>query len=75
MSNLNRIQVGEFNISDAINIEELENKNFNIITIEKLFEKEDKIVLENQKKLTLFLNGVKLSYNKPKGIYRIYFER
>ena len=46
-----------------------------LLTIEKLFEKEDKIVLENQKKLTLFLNGVKLSYNKPKGIYRIYFER
>ena len=77
MSNLNRIQVGDFNISNSITIEKLEDKNFissHIITIEKLFEKEDEIVLENNKKLTLFLNGVKLTYNKPKGVYKVYFE-
>ena len=75
MSNLNRIQVGEFNIEKAINIEDLENKNFNIITVEKLFEEKDEIILENDRKLTLFLNGVKLSYNKPNGVYRIYLNK
>ena len=76
MSNLNRIQVGNFNILDAILLEDLENTDIskNIITIEKLFEKNDNIFLENDKKLDLFLNGVKLSYDKPDGIYRIYLK-
>ena len=76
MSNLNRIQVGNFNIENAIFIEDLENIDVSkkIITIEKLFEKNDNIFLENDRKLELLLNGVRLSFDKPDGIYRIYLK-
>ena len=83
MKELNRTQVGIFNITDSINLDELEdNKNNNdflqkhLITIEKLFiklYKENEIQL-NDKKLQLFLNGVKFSLNNPEGLYRIYDE-
>ena len=80
MLNLNRTQVGQFNISNSITIEELQNQeekelknsiNKNLITIERLFKEKENIEL-NDKKLELFLNGVKLTQNKPDGIYKIY---
>lgn len=62
---------------DAIYINELqENKdnkqflNTNFITLEKYFEKYEKIVL-NERQLELFTNGVKININKEDGIYRI----
>ena len=83
MKELNRTQAGIFNITDSISLDELEdNKNNNdflqkhLITIEKLFiklYKENEIQL-NDKKLQLFLNGVKFSLNNPEGLYRIYDE-
>lgn len=78
MIGLNRIQVGEFNIKQAISIEELENNKEiikgKIITIEELFKNLNKIELE-KRKLELFLNGVRLSDSNIDGIYRIYSER
>lgn len=78
MLNLNRIQVGQFNISNSITIEEPKNqeefKNIiskNLITVEQLFKEKENIEL-NDRKLELFLNGVKLTQNKPDGIYKIY---
>ena len=78
MLNLNRIQVGQFDISNSITIEELKNqeefKNIiskNLITVEQLFKEKENIEL-NDRKLELFLNGVKLTQNKPDGIYKIY---
>ncbi len=78
MLNLNRIQVGQFNISNSITIEEPKNQeefkniiNKNLITVEQLFKEKENIEL-NDKKLELFLNGVKLTQNKPDGIYKIY---
>ena len=78
MLNLNRIQVGQFNISNSITIEESkkqeEFKNIiskNLITVEQLFKEKENIEL-NDKKLELFLNGVKLTQSKPDGIYKIY---
>ena len=80
MLNLNRTQVGQFNISNSITIEELQKQeekevknsiNKNLITIEQLFKEKENIEL-NDKKLELFLNGVKLTQNKPDGIYKIY---
>ncbi len=85
MKELNRTKVGIFNIEDSIRIEELEN-NINdkqylekhIISVEDLFiklnEENNKIIL-NTKKLTLFLNGVKLSYSLKDGEYRIYNDK
>ena len=80
MLNLNRTQVGQFNILDAITIEEPKNQeekelkniiNKNLITVEQLFKEKENIELNNRK-LELFLNGVKLTQNKPDGIYKIY---
>lgn len=78
MKELERIKVGDFFIEDSIDIKDLEQNINNInyikshfITIEKLFEKKDRIELDN-KKLDLFLNGVKLSTNKKDGLYKTY---
>lgn len=78
MYNLNRTQVGEFNIINAIDIEEIQkSKNpketieKNLITIEELFNSKENIQL-NDKKLSLFLNGVKLTQEKQDDIYKIY---
>lgn len=78
MKALKRIQVGEFNIDNSITVEELENNiqnsediNKKIISIEELFNKNDKIQLEDSK-LKHFLNGVKLTQKYNNGIYKIY---
>ena len=70
MKELNRTQVGEFKIEDAITIEELEQKQ-TCITIEDYFRKNKNINL-NEKKLQLFLNGVQLTWLLPDGVYKIY---
>ena len=78
MKELRRTKVGDFDISNAIDVSDLEkittdndwlNKHF--ISVEKLFKDSSEIIL-NDKKLGLFLNGVKLDYNNEDGLYRIY---
>ena len=78
MLELKRIQVGNFNIKEAITIEQLENnidnKEFieeNFIQFEEIFKNKEKIEL-NDRKLRLFLNGVQLTSDKKEGIYKIY---
>ena len=72
MCELERTKVGEFDISESITIEELdESNNIPVITIEKLFENLSNIKLED-KELMLFLNGVKLTYEMEDGAYKIY---
>ena len=78
MSELNREQVGDFNIDNAISLEEYKekykNKNFmesNIITIENFFAKNGKILL-SQRSFIAFINGVKLLADEEDGVYRIY---
>ena len=80
MLELERLRVGEFDISSSVTIDELEknkdNKEFlenNIISLEKIFEKNEKLDIPNQK-LKNFLNGVKISNNCKDGVYRIYSE-
>ena len=77
MIGLERVQVGEFNIKQAISIEELANNKEivkdKIITVEELFRNLDKIELD-KRKLELFLNGVQLSNSNIDVIYRIYSE-
>ncbi len=78
MSKLNRIKVGDFDIKDSLEIEQLE-QNINqeewlkqqIITIEELF-KNRKAIKLSEKKLELFLNGVNLQENQLDDEYRIY---
>ena len=78
MLELKRIQVGNFNIKEAITIEQLENnidnKEFieeNFIQFEEIFKNKEKIELDDRK-LRLFLNGVQLTIGKKEGIYKIY---
>lgn len=80
MKKLNRIKVGNFDINNSITIDELKKNKDNekfidkyFISIEKIFENNDKIELNN-KKLTMFLNGISLNYKLNSGIYRIYSE-
>ena len=78
MSDLNRIQVGNFNITDAISIEELEKNREkeewiqqNFLTVEQLFQEKPSLIL-NKRKLELLLHGVQLTKHQEDGIYRIY---
>ncbi|MCI8759644.1 MAG: tRNA pseudouridine(55) synthase TruB [Clostridia bacterium] len=71
MSALNRIKVGEFSIKQAVSLEQLQKENIKCITIEELFEKKEKIELE-EKRLQPFLNGVKLTMSQLDGVYRVY---
>lgn len=78
MKSLNRIQVGNFYLEDAITIENLENNinnndflNKNFIDLEKVFKNSKKIVLDDRK-LKLFINGVMLTQKQEDGIYTIY---
>lgn len=76
MKELNRTKVGDFYIQKAVTINELEQKvekqDFsNIITIEEIFNKTDKIVLDN-KLLDKYLNGMKIHQEFKDGTYRIY---
>ena len=73
MSALNREKVGEFEINQAIKIEDIkENFNTNkLISLESFFEDKDKIEL-SPRSYVAFLNGVKLFTDNEDGIYRIY---
>ena len=78
MEELKRLKVGKFEIKDSIEIEELERNKENkeilkkyFITLEEYFINNESISLDDRK-LNLFLNGVKLTYKMPNGIYKIY---
>ena len=77
MKELNRVQVGQFNLNQAITVEELEkNKenekflNQHLITVQNFFEKYPIVELKEEK-LKLFLYGVQLTNNNDDGLYQI----
>lgn len=76
MKELNRLQVGEFYIKDAVTISEMKKKieagNLeSIITIEEIFKNNPQIQLE-QEQIEPYINGVKINTKKTNGVYRIY---
>ncbi len=75
MKSLLRTKVGDFKLEDSIKIEELQENpeivKSKFLTIENLFMNKDIIVID-EKNLSLFLNGVKLSQNRQDDIYRVY---
>ena len=73
MKELNRLQVGEFKIEDSIKIKELKDNLDKIITMEQFFSRKQKIILDN-KRMQMFLNGVKLQYELDEDVYRVYDE-
>lgn len=79
MKELRRTRVGEFNINEAVTIDEVEkNKNNEewiknkVISLEKLL-KNNKNINIKKENLNKFLNGVKLKNNEKNGVYKIYF--
>lgn len=77
MKELNRVQVGQFNLSQSVTVEELEKNrenekfwNQHLITIQKFFENYPIIDLKKEK-LNLFLNGVQLTNNNNDNLYQI----
>ncbi len=81
MQELNRIKVGEFDLKQSIALQELEqnkeNKEFlesKVITLQEFFKNSPSICLE-EKKLTLFLNGVQLTKKEQDGLYQIINEQ
>ena len=73
MSSLYREKVGDFEISQAIKIEDIKEKFDlnNLISIEKFFQDKNKIKL-SPRSFIAFINGVKLLDDNEDGIYRIY---
>lgn len=75
MKDLNRIRVGEFEISQAIKISDVENikdlKGLKFISIEEFFKNKKSINL-SEEKLIKFLNGVKVFTGLEDGIYKVY---
>ena len=76
MKELQRTKVGIFTIEQSISVEILDEKTIaeKMISIEELFKNLKSIQL-SEKKLQLFLNGVKLSFNLEDGIYKIYSDK
>lgn len=77
MCELNRVQVGDFNISNSVTVEELQENidevDRHLISLERLFENNPSINL-NSRKLQLFLNGVQLTVQETDGVYKVYSE-
>lgn len=77
MCELNRVQVGDFNISNSVTVEELQKNadavDRHLISLDSLFESKPSINL-NSRKLQLFLNGVQLTVQDIDGVYRVYSE-
>lgn len=78
MKELNRIQVGEFNIKDSITISQFEEKINNndfssILTLEELFSENKKINLDAEN-FNKYLNGVKINVDEKNGICRVYWK-
>ena len=73
MKELQRTRVGIFTIEQSILFEDLTKETIekHMITIEKLFKSLEVINL-SERKLQLFFNGVKLSFDLEDGIYKIY---
>lgn len=73
MEELQRTKINEFKIGNSILLDDINIKNVEqkLIKIEEIFKEKNSIEL-NDKKLELFLNGVKLTYDLSNDIYKIY---
>ena len=73
MKNLERLQVGEFNIEKSVLIDDVNTENIEkyLYTLEDILKDTPNLNL-NPKKLNLFLNGVQLTVKEAEGLYKIY---
>lgn len=75
MKNLERLQVGEFNIEKSVLIDDVNTENIEkyLYTLEDILKDTPNLNL-NSKKLKLFLNGVQLTVTEAEGLYKIYVD-
>lgn len=75
MKNLERLQVGEFNIEKSVLIDDVNIENIEkyLYTLEDILKDTPDLNL-NSKKLKLFLNGVQLTVKEAEGLYKIYVD-
>lgn len=75
MENLERLQVGEFNIGKSVLIDDVNTENIEkyLYTLEDILKDTPNLNL-NPKKLNLFLNGVQLTVKEAEGLYKIYVD-
>ena len=75
MKELERTRINDFKLEDGISIDEIKKNasiaSKKIISVEEIFKDKPKIEL-NERKKELFLNGVRLTFEKSNDIYRIY---
>lgn len=75
MKELTRTSVNEFKLENAVTIDEIKENSLivkeKVINIETIFKDKPELKLNDRKK-ELFLNGVRLTFEKPNDIYRIY---
>ena len=69
MTELRRVKAGQFTIDQAVNLNDVSEKD--LIDIENLF---DNDVIIKKEKIKDLVNGVALYYNLPDGMYRIYYD-
>ena len=75
MKNLERLQVGEFNIEKSVLIDDVNIENIEkyLYTLKDILKDTPDLNL-NSKKLKLFLNGVQLTVKEAEGLYKIYVD-
>lgn len=75
MKELTRTNVNEFKLGNAVTIDEIKENSLivkeKVINIETIFKDKPELKLNDRKK-ELFLNGVRLTFEEPNDIYRIY---
>ncbi len=69
MTELKRLQSGNFTIDQAVDFDDANEKD--IIDLEDLFDNE---VVIKKDKMFGFINGLPIYYNLPDGMYRLYFD-
>lgn len=73
MCSILRTKCGIFDIKDAYSLEEIKKGNFNIISLDKVFDFESAHI--NEKDFLKISNGMTIATNLSDGKYRLYFEQ
>ena len=73
MYSILRTKCGIFDIKDAYSLEEIKKGNFNIISLDKVFDFESAHI--NEQEFIKISNGMTIATNLSDGKYRLYFEQ
>ena len=73
MCSILRTKCGIFDIKDAYSLEEIKKGNFNIISLDKVFDFESAHI--NEQEFIKISNGMTIATNLSDGKYRLYFEQ